>query len=77
VAVFVNNLCLLHTYADTTDIHYAVAFRTKCKNHYNHRRTHNSLGYRTPAEFVASRALARADEDFTKEPESVIALSSG
>jgi hypothetical protein len=36
-----------------------------------------SLGYRTPAEFVASRALARADEDFTKEPESVIAFSSG
>jgi hypothetical protein len=26
---------------------------------------------------VASRALARADENFTKEPESVIAFSSG
>ena len=26
---------------------------------------------------MASRALARADEDFTKEPESVIAFSSG
>jgi hypothetical protein len=45
------------------------------KNHHNHRRPHSSLGPRTPAEFVASCAPARADEDFTKELESVIAFS--
>jgi len=45
------------------------------RNHYNHRRPHSSLGYRTPAEFAASCEPASVDEDLTKELESVIALS--
>jgi putative transposase len=46
------------------------------RNHYNHRRPHSALGYRTPAEFAASCEPASAeDEDLTKELESVIALS--
>jgi hypothetical protein len=57
--------------------HSSVAFRTKYENRYNHRRTHSSLGYRGPAQFVASCGLTRAGEAFRKEPESVIAFSSG
>ena len=45
------------------------------RNHYNRERPHSALGYRTPAEFAASCELASADEDLTKELESVITLS--
>ncbi len=45
------------------------------RNHYNHRRPHSSLGYRTPVEFAASCEPAKADEDLMKELESVSALS--
>ena len=45
------------------------------RNHYNQERPHSALGYRTPAEFAASCEPASADEDLTKELESVIALS--
>jgi putative transposase len=36
------------------------------RNHYNQERPHSALGYRTPAEFAASRRPASAGEDFTK-----------
>jgi putative transposase len=45
------------------------------RNHYNQHRPHSSLGYRRPAEVAASCELASADEDLTKELESVSALS--
>jgi putative transposase len=45
------------------------------RNHYNRERPHSALGYRTPAEFAASCKAAGSYEDFTKELESVIALS--
>jgi putative transposase len=45
------------------------------RNHYNCERPHSALGYRTPAEFGASCELASADEDLTKELESVTTLS--
>ncbi len=46
------------------------------RNHYNRRRPHSALGYRTPAEFAASCELASsADEGLTKELESLIVLS--
>jgi putative transposase len=45
------------------------------RNHYNHERPHSSLCYRTPVEFAASCELSGADEDLTKELESVTALS--
>ena len=45
------------------------------RNHYNHRRPHSSLGYRTPVEFAASCEPLKADEDLMKELESVSVLS--
>ena len=45
------------------------------RNHYNQERPHSALGYRTPAEFAAACHAAGADEELTKELESVIALS--
>jgi putative transposase len=45
------------------------------RNHYNQERPHSALGYRTPAEFAASRRPASAGEDLTKELESLTALS--
>lgn len=45
------------------------------KNHYNCERPHSALGYRTPAEFAASCEPASADEDLTKELDSVTTLS--
>ncbi len=45
------------------------------RNHYNHQRPHSALGYRTPGELAASCERASADEDLTKELESVTALS--
>lgn len=45
------------------------------RNHYNQERPHSALGYRTPAAFAAACHAAGADEDLTKELESVIALS--
>ncbi len=37
------------------------------RNHYNRKRPHSALGYRTPAEFAASWEASVADEDLTKE----------
>jgi putative transposase len=45
------------------------------RNHYNQERPHSALGYRTPAEFAAGCEAAGANEDFTKELESVTTLS--
>ncbi len=45
------------------------------RNHYNCERPHSALGYRTPAELAASCEPASADEELTKELESVTALS--
>ena len=45
------------------------------RNHYNQERPHSALGYRTPAAFAAACHAAGADEELTKELESVIALS--
>jgi putative transposase len=45
------------------------------RSHYNHRRPHSSLCYRTPVEFAASCEPAKADEELMKELESVSALS--
>ncbi len=45
------------------------------RNHYNRERPHSALGYRTPAEFAAAYEAASADEDLTKELESITALS--
>ena len=45
------------------------------RNHYNCERPHSALGYQTPAEFAASCELGSADEDLTKELESVTTLS--
>lgn len=45
------------------------------RNHYNCERPHSALGYRTPAEFAASCEPASADEELTKELESVTTLS--
>ncbi len=45
------------------------------RNHYNCRRPHSALGYRTPAEFVAFCEPTDADEDLTKELESITTLS--
>jgi len=45
------------------------------RNHYNDRRPHSSLGYRTPAEFAALCEQTSAESDFRKELESVSALS--
>ncbi len=45
------------------------------RSHYNHERPHSSLGYRTPVEFGALCDATKEDKDFTKELESVTALS--
>ena len=45
------------------------------RNHYNRKRPHSALGYRTPAEFAASWEASVADEDLTKELESITVLS--
>lgn len=45
------------------------------RNHYNGERPHSALGYRTPAEFAASCEATVADEDLTKELESITVLS--
>ncbi len=46
------------------------------RHHYNSERPHSALGYRTPAEFVAScEPTSAEDEDPTKELESVTTLS--
>jgi transposase InsO family protein len=45
------------------------------RNHYNRERPHSALGYRTPAEFAAAYDAAGANEDLTKELESITALS--
>ena len=45
------------------------------RKHYNERRPHSSLGYRTPAEFAVSCELADVDTAFTKDLQSVTTLS--
>ena len=45
------------------------------RNHYNQERPHSALGYRSPAESAASCEPSSADEELTKELESVTALS--
>jgi hypothetical protein len=45
------------------------------RSHYNHRRQHSSLCYRTPVEFAASCEPAEADEELMKELELVSALT--
>jgi putative transposase len=45
------------------------------KNHYNHHRPHSALSYRTPAEFAVACDADSAEQDLTKELESVTALS--
>jgi len=45
------------------------------RSHYNRERPHSALGYRTPTEFAASCEPSGADEDITKELESVTTLS--
>ncbi len=47
------------------------------RHHYNHRRPHGSLGYRTPAEFAAAVELGDTEKNAGKpeELESVLTLS--
>ena len=45
------------------------------REHYNHRRPHSSLSYRTPSEFAASCGAAGVDAEFAKELQSATALS--
>jgi len=45
------------------------------RNHYNQRRAHSALGYRTPAEFAASCGSASVEMALTKELQSVTTLS--
>jgi len=45
------------------------------RKHYNERRPHSSLGYRTPAEFAVSCEPADMDTAFTKDLQSVTVLS--
>src|SRR5919107_60301 len=45
------------------------------RNHYNQRRPHSALGYRTPAEFAASCRSASVEMALTKELQSVTTLS--
>jgi hypothetical protein len=45
------------------------------RSHYNYKRPHSALGYRTPAEFRALCESAGVDADLAKELESVSALS--
>src|SRR5215210_6236108 len=45
------------------------------RNHYNQRRPHSALGYRTPAEFAASCGSASVEMALTKELQSVTTLS--
>ncbi len=45
------------------------------RSYYNRQRPHSALGYRTPEEFAASCDGASADEDLTKELESLTTLS--
>jgi transposase InsO family protein len=45
------------------------------RKHYNERRPHSALGYRTPAEFAVSCEPTGVDKNFMKDLESVTALS--
>jgi putative transposase len=45
------------------------------RNHYNQRRPHSALGYRTPAEFAASCGSASVEMVLMKELQSVTTLS--
>jgi putative transposase len=45
------------------------------RNHYNRKRPHSALGYRTPAEFAALCDVDDVEMNFTKEIESATALS--
>jgi transposase InsO family protein len=45
------------------------------RNHYNQRRPHSALGYRTPAEVAASCGSASVEMALTKELQSVTTLS--
>ncbi len=45
------------------------------RNHYNQRRPHSALGYRTPAEFAASCGSVSVEIALTKELQSVTTLS--
>jgi transposase InsO family protein len=45
------------------------------RKHYNERRPHSSLGYRSPAEFAVSCKPADMDKAFTKDLQSVTTLS--
>ena len=45
------------------------------RKHYNERRPHSALSYRTPSEFAASCAAAGAGTELTKELQSATTLS--
>jgi transposase InsO family protein len=45
------------------------------RKHHNERRPHSALSYRTPSEFAASCAAARADTELTKQLQSATTLS--